>query len=434
MSIRAVAANEQSPTWQRILPGICLVATAVLGLIALLLFYLNRQTVVPPSWGSPGGARGSLFEWVGIIGQALVLTLVPALLGFLIVSERPGQRVGWLLILIGLIGAAMVALQEWAIYGAFTTSSVPAAGFAGWISNWAWIVLYAGVLLMLAIFPDGRFLSAHWRTLILCSLALFVLPIFVQASLTTPMVSAFQIDNPFFSFANEGMLFLLFNLGVFFMPLTILLVLGEIIARYRRSAGLQRQQMKWLLAGIALMAAMVIAGLSLNAAGYVIGDVMVSASFLAPLLGIGISLLRYRLYDIDIIIRRGLVYGLLTAVLVAIYFGVVLLAQTTFVAITGQESPLAIVVSTLIIAALFNPLRKRLQAFIDRRFYRSGYDAALALEQFAQTARDEVDLEHLTAQLGRVIQQSMQPESLSLWLVSEPAIHAENQGTDLTTK
>jgi K+-sensing histidine kinase KdpD len=176
--------------------------------------------------------------------------------------------------------------------------------------------------------------------------------------------------------------------------------------------------MKWLLAGMGVMALMVVSGGILSTFGYLTGEILITFSPLAPLLGIGVALLRYRLYDIDIFIRRTLQYGLLTAVLIAVYFGVVLLVQTAFVAVTGQESPIAIVISTLVIAALFNPLRQRIQSFIDRRFYRRSYDAAYTLRQFAQTARDEVDLEQLSEALLQSIQETMQPRTALLWLRS----------------
>jgi len=131
---------------------------------------------------------------------------------------------------------------------------------------------------------------------------------------------------------------------------------------------------------------------------------------------IGIAILRYHLYDIDLIIRRTLVYGLLSIALGFIYLGSVILLQRLFTGITAQQSPLAIVLSTLLIAALFNPLRGRVQNIIDRRFYRQKYDAQQVLEQFAQTARDETDMDALTAELTRVIQKTMQPDGMNLWL------------------
>jgi hypothetical protein len=135
-------------------------------------------------------------------------------------------------------------------------------------------------------------------------------------------------------------------------------------------------------------------------------------------ISVGVAILRYRLFDIDIIIRKTVQYGVLTAVLGLVYYGSILLLQGLFTRVTGQESAVALVLSTLLIAALFNPLRQRVQAFIDRRFYRQKYDAQQVLAQFAQTARDEVDMEALQTELLRVVQETMQPQTITLWLKS----------------
>ena len=137
---------------------------------------------------------------------------------------------------------------------------------------------------------------------------------------------------------------------------------------------------------------------------------------LLPVLAIGVAMLRYRLYDVDLVIRRTLAYTLITAVLLLVYFGSVTLLTSLFSRVTGQQSALAIVISTLLIAALFNPLRRRVQDWIDRRFFRKKYDAQQVLAQFALFARDETDLDALTAELVRVVQDTMQPEHVSLWL------------------
>jgi hypothetical protein len=199
-----------------------------------------------------------------------------------------------------------------------------------------------------------------------------------------------------------------------FIPFLITLVLAllSLALRFHRAAGVERQQIKWLLYVAALFLTAQLA-ISFGA----IGEQFTSLVALGFPIAIGIAVLRYRLFDIDVIIRKTLVYTALTALLALVYFGSVVLLQRLFGAVTGiGQSPLAVVVSTLVIAALFTPLRRRIQDVIDRRFFRKKYDAQRILAQFALTARDETDLEVLTAELAHVVQETMQPESVSVWL------------------
>lgn len=204
------------------------------------------------------------------------------------------------------------------------------------------------------------------------------------------------------------------------MFLAVLIVLAEVLRRFRASEGRERQQMKWLFAGVFLMAISVVFGLLL-AFGFnlIVGELLINLALLWPLVGIGIALVGYQLYDIDIIIRRTLQYALVTGLLLLIYFGSIVLLQRLFTATTGQESALSIVISTLIIAALFNPLRLRIQTIIDRRFFRKKYDAQRVLARFGQTARDETNIEMLTDNLIQVVQETIQPELVEIWLKND---------------
>jgi len=195
----------------------------------------------------------------------------------------------------------------------------------------------------------------------------------------------------------------------------------SLFVRLRRARGLERQQIKWFVYATALT---ICGGILTYPVSEVIGSVWLKwISFVPFIVGVmaipismGIAILRYRLYDIDILINRTLVYGLLTATLVAIYFGAVVLLQRLFVALTGEKSTLAVVASTLLIAALFTPLRRRIQYFIDRRFYRKKYDARKTLEAFSTKLRDETDLQALNDDLVGVVRETMQPVYVSLWL------------------
>jgi hypothetical protein len=319
---------------------------------------------------------------------------------------------------VGLFSVTTTFLGEWTVYGNYTApGKLPGAGVAAWITNWMWVALFGSLLWMLAIFPDGRALNRRWKMLTGTTIALFAGCLLAGAMIETPMSSAYQVPNPFVTERLATAYNILFGVGIMAMVAAILSDLGAVLARFRRARGRERQQMKWLLSGVTLMAVMALTGLSLSLAlGINAGDLLVNASFLGALVGIGVAMLRHRLYDIDLIIRRTLIYGAVTALLALVYFGGVALLQSLFSAMIGEQSSLAIVISTLAIAALFTPLRNRMQRFVDRRFYRQKYDAERTVEQFSQTMRDEVDLDQMTAELTEVVDRVMQPQQISLWL------------------
>jgi len=222
----------------------------------------------------------------------------------------------------------------------------------------------------------------------------------------------YRIDNPI---GIEGMppveqhpLFGLLAIGV---AIGLLGATAAVLVRFRRSRGVERQQLKWFLYAVALTPASPIFGSIPLVGGLLLGFVIIALP-----VAIGVAVLRYRLYEIDIIIRRTLIYGMLTVSLILVYFGSVVIFQGYFQVITGEKSQLASVISTLVIAALFSPLRRRLQQVIDRRFYRRRYDAEQTLASFGVKLRDEVDLDGLSEHIVVVVQETMQPESIFLWL------------------
>jgi len=213
------------------------------------------------------------------------------------------------------------------------------------------------------------------------------------------------------------------------------LVAGASVVVGRRGArGVERQQIKWLLyAGTIFFVGNFLKNTVFSPLGEVswglwIGYLLVGIGGLGGPIAIGIAILRYRLYEIDTLINRTLVYGSLTAMLVALYFGGIVLLQRFFVLLTGEKSTLAVVASTLLIAALFNPLRRRIQSFIDRRFYRKKYDARKTLETFSTKLRDETDLNALSDDLVGVVRETMQPAHVSLWLRPEKVPKKERVG------
>jgi len=408
-----ISRTRRTPVW------LGFVFAVGIGLTGMLLFVRNAGTPVPVSWGVSAGNRSDLAQLINAGSQLLVGPGVMTGLAAFILARHPQHRIGRLLTALGLISAVASLSSEWAVYGAYTVASpLPGTQFAAWLTNWIWIGIFAPLILMGALFPDGRFVSPRWAGLILFLLFLFVIPTTSAAMIETPMSSAFQIPNPYVQSRSPELYSALFELGVLAMPAAALAVLVSAVVRYRISRARERQQMKWLLAGVALMALMTLSGLALSfSLDSRFGELLVNSAVLGPVVGIGVALLRYRLYDIDVLLRRTLVYAILTALLAGVYFSGIVLLQGLFQGVTGsRESPLITVITTLVIAALFSPLRTRVQEGIDRRFYRSRYDAERTIAQFAAAARDEVDMDRLAGELIGVVSATMRPEAVNLWL------------------
>lgn len=408
---------EKSKKWVWLIFGLVI----LVGAVSLLLFYLNQNTVVPASWGNEAGTRDSFADWLNAFQQSVLIPGVTAVLGVLIVRRYPRHRVGWLLVIVGLVSAAAIFIGELTVFGSFTVTE-PLAGieWAAWITNWLWVVLYALLLYTLAIFPNGQFLSSGWRKVLTFLIGWFASFLIAGAAIESTMSSAFQVSNPLNIDYPPDLYDFLFYFGVPAMPLSAVALVLSAVARFRQGQGRERQQMKWLLGGVALLAFMVVSGLILSlVAGSRFGDIMVNGSGLGPVLGIGVALLRHKLYDIDIIFRRTLVYAMVSALLALVYFGSVVVLQGLVTAVGGEQSGIVVAISTLVIAAMFNPVRKRVQQLVDRRFYRRNYDAAQTLNHFATAARDEVEINKLTTALVRAVEETMQPERVSLWLKSE---------------
>jgi hypothetical protein len=362
-------------------------------------------------------------------GLAILLAVVSnALVGAVLASHRPRNPVGWFFV----FGAASYAVSEatfrYAVYGlVIDPGSLPLARAMAWPATWLWA---PGVLLVLVFlplyFPDGRLLSPRWRPVVWLAIFLSGAAVVIWAFYPGKVgYFAWDITNPLgLAALRPAIAGLEVVMAVLFLGILLSSVVS-LVVRFRRSQGQERQQMKWLTYAAATVVGMVLLTTLLEAANLVFLSEM--AGLAADLLiagipvGVGIAVLRYRLYDIDVVINRTLVYGSLTALLALVYLGGVTATQTIFRTLTGeQEQPqLAIVVSTLIIAALFNPLRRRIQAFIDRRFYRSKYDARKTLEAFSAQLREETDLNALSEDLVGVVRETMQPAHVSLWLRPE---------------
>jgi hypothetical protein len=351
------------------------------------------------------------------------------LVGAVILSRRLTNTVGWLLCLVG-VGTTFTSFSASFVSYALVhhldaqlaTRLIDIVGDLVWPTN-----LVLGVFI-LYVFPGGRALSRRWST-VCWSLGLLLLVVEVGQAVTPgPLESHNRMLNPLGVPALEG--FASFVATYLYLLLPIFAVLGvvSLVLRYRRADQQSRQQIKWFVYGSVMMVIIVLVGIFIAsqitndlALSNAVGNMSFAVAILALPLGVGIGVLRYRLYDIDILIKRTLVYGSLTAILAGLYFGLVIGAQQLTHRLTGQQGaqqPVVIVLTTLLIAALFTPLRGWLQRGIDRRFYRSRYDAAKTLATFSASLRSEVDLAQLNNHLLGVVDATMRPAHASLWLRS----------------
>src|SRR5215213_6655812 len=293
----------------------------------------------------------------------------------------------------------------------------------GLIRAWVWVPYVGLFVLLFLVFPDGWPQSRALRWF--ASLVLFVIAYgTVLAAFSPGPIDAIggAVDNPLGMEALRGV-----GTNSAVGPVeSVLYALGIVAAaslfgRMRRARGVQRQQIKWFAYATVVLVGGVVLGFTVSEATGVqwlgeIGFVLRMVGLTGLPIAIGIAVLRYRLYNIDQIINRTLVYSSLTAMLAALYFVGIVVLQRVFVALTGQESTLAVVASTLLIAASFTPLRQLIQGFIDRRFYRSNYDARKTMETFSATLRNETNLDAVSDDLVGVVRETMQPDHVLLWL------------------
>jgi hypothetical protein len=282
---------------------------------------------------------------------------------------------------------------------------------------------------LVLLFPDGRLPSGRWRPFAWLVGIAAIVAVPVEALLPIPVCEVCTIENPLGIEGLENVADLVNALVVAFLVGVVGgVALVSLFLRFRRASGVEHQQIKWLVFTISvLFIGATLAYIVYSATGawwaWSVGQSLLAVGSVGFPIAMGVAILRYRLYDIDILINRTLVYGFLTLLLAAVYFGGVTLTEAIFRALTGQEEQpqLAIVVSTLVIAALFNPLRRRIQGFIDRLFYRKKYDVRKTLEAFSAKLRNETDLDALSDDLVGGVRETMQPAHVSLWLSPETA-------------
>ena len=361
--------------------------------------------------------------WLGIVNGAtagdlswLLFVAACALVGGLISARRPTLVIGWLFALSAISFALMQFTGEYALYGLVTNpGSLPAARASVWPQSWLPLPGIVSVAVFLPLtFPNGHALSARWRKVIRILVAIcgvLVVLYAVRPERLSEVNHGPAFPNPLGLSALRPVVGPLGALILLFLVVGISLSAACLIQRYRRSSLDERLQIKWLMLAITVLP---IVTLVENV--YATAYVLAVPTLVALPVSVAIAVLRHNLYDIDLIIRRTLIYGVLTVFLGTLYLLTVIILQSAARAVTGETSDLAIAVATLAAAALFSPLRRQIQTVIDRYFYRRKYDAARILADFQSALRDEVDLHQLQQRVLSVVQETVQPEALSLWL------------------
>ncbi|HKH10335.1 MAG TPA: hypothetical protein VKA73_04240 [Rubrobacter sp.] len=407
--------------------------SVVVFLATVALFFLARSAPVP--------SGSSATRTVVDLMVSMPLLAFP-LVGSLIASRRPQNPIGWICLADGLLWMLLGLFDYYSVYGLARPGSVPFPAAMAGLSLWLWVptVGLLAVYLVL-LFPDGRLPSGRWRPLAWLSAAVIVSLAVAEGLSPGPIAELGGARNPF---GLEGQPWLAGATNALLAAFLgcIVASVASLVLRYRRSGGEERQQIKWIalaasVVGLGFVGAMLSGLLAPALAPELWREAnapplwfefffsLVLLSFGGVPTAVGIAVLKYRLYDIDLLINRALVYGSLTFALVFSYVVSVVVLQALLRALTGQGSQLAVVASTLAIAALFSPLRRRLQAFVDRRFYREKYDARRTLELFSARLRAETDLEMLGEHLVGAVGEVMRPAHASLWLHPKGARHGK---------
>jgi MFS family permease len=381
-------------------------ALAMLGLAAAAWQnHLVRQA------GSPAAAWLLQPAIVPLLVAAVSAATVGALLG----SRRPAHPVGWLLLGLGLLVVADVVVSEYVAYGVVARpGSLSGASYLAGVSNGVQFLWLACAGFVLLLTPTGSLPSPRWRWCARLAAAAPLLLVLLSAVDPQPLLPEHpEVGNPLAVPVPAGLLLAVAAVAAVVVLATLVAAAGSLVVRFRRARGVERQQLRWLALAAALAAGLLLVAVAAGAMGRD-GVVLAAIGTCVALLPLatGAAILRYRLYDLDRIISRTLAYGLLTMLLAAGYAAVALGLGR----LLGRDSSVAVAAATLVVAALFQPARRRVQTLVDRRFNRRRYDAAGTVEAFATRLRDQVDLDALHTELLAVVDQTMQPATASLWL------------------
>ena len=381
----------------------CAAAIAVALLVAgIALSYADRH-------------MGPLSRWdfANVFEEAAFIAL-PAV-GFVLASRRPGNRVGWIFLGAGLVVGLAFFADRYSRGGLVAApGSLPGARAAAWFVNWVSVIPAASLAFMLLLFPTGRLRSPRWRPA-----AWFVAAVFTLYAVALGARASRVWADPF-SRLSDGWYPGTHTAAFILVPAALMAGAAAIAVRYARSSGEERLQLKWIVAAVPLVVAAAIPfafvpqlALSPAAESAAVSAVKVvfSLALLCLYAAIAVAILKYRLYDIDRVISRTLAYAIITGVLAGVYAGLVLLATQVF----RVHTPVAVAAATLAAAALFSPVRHRVQQRVDRRFNRARYDADQAIAAFAAQLKDAVDLDAVCADLARAVHTALEPAHVSVW-------------------
>lgn len=379
-----------------------------LALLALVLVAAAGVLVVRDV-AATGSALG------GNTVAALLLGASFSVVGWLIASRRRENRIGWMLLAVGVVFALVTFSGAHAQYGLVAEpGSLPLADVTAWLSTLAWVPAWTLVMLLLLLYPDGRLPSRRWRPILWIAAASAVLMLVPNAIAEWPyrglaLLAGVSPSTPALDAAS-----LLQVVGLLLSLVVAVAGAGALVIRFRRSSGMEHLQIKWF----ASAAVVEVAVLFVMSGGLLPPPFEVLVAIIsAPLIpiAIGIAILRYRLYDIDRIISRTVSYGAVTGILAVVFVGTILISQTMLASFLSGSS-VAVAASTLVLAAIFQPLRRRVQSVVDRRFNRARYDAERTVAAFAVRLRDEVELDHLRADLLGTVAGTFAPSGLGVWL------------------
>lgn len=363
----------------------------------------------------------ALPESWGFRGFTAIFAVMFGTLGALLVSARR-SLIGWLLLVAGLLSGIQCFGEEYAIYGIVARpGTLPGPAYLGWVNSWIWVFIIAliGIFVPL-LFPNGRFLSPRWRIVGIATVAVS-LALAAELSVSDgPLNNAPFADNPFGVPGFRGLDVVTgtpywpFLLGYGGMVTCALAAIASVVVRFRAARGVERQQMKLLAFGGGILVLGFVAGAGLQQQGKVGQIFFISTLQIVPI-SVAVAVLRYRLYDIDVLINRTIVYVVTSAAIGITFFAGIVILQSALRPLTGG-SELAVAASTLVCFALFQPVGRRVQSAVDRRFYRSRYDAARTLDSFTTRLASEVDLDAVGAELADAVGTTLRPTHVSLWL------------------